>query len=100
MISEDHAKLEDHVNHVKRYGVKPVYVALAIAIFGVTAMLLVDHGPWARPHVQTADVANYHTTGEAARSVVADVAPTPPTSAIEPEPPVPRQIDPPNPKQE
>ena|SRR5579863_4847203 len=97
MISDDHAKQEDHV---KRNGVKPVYVALAIAILGVLAMLLVDHGPWARPHVQTAEVANYHTTGEAARSAGADVAPTRPNSAIEPEPPVPKQIDPPNPRQQ
>jgi hypothetical protein len=91
MISDDHAKLKV---------VKPVYVALAIAILGILAMLLVDHGPWTRPHVQTADVANYHTTGEAARAVGANVAPTPPNSAIEPQPLAPKQIDPPNPKPE
>ena len=91
MISDDHAK---------RRGVKPVHVALAIAILGILAMLLVDHGPWARPHLQTAEVANYHTTGEAARAVGAQVAPTSPKSAVEPEPQVPKQIDPPNPKPE
>jgi len=85
-------------DHAKGTSVKPVYVALAIAIFGLLAMLLVDHGPWARPHLQTAEVATYHTTGEAARAVGANVAPTPPNSAVEPEPPVPKQIDPPNPK--
>lgn len=89
MISEDHAK---------RTGAKPAYVALAIAIFGLLAMLLVDHGPWARPQLQTAEVATYHTTGEAARAAGADVAPTRPDAAIEPQPPVPKQIDPPNPK--
>lgn len=89
MISDDHAK---------QTSVKPVVVALGIAILGILAMLLVDHGPWARPHVQTAEVANYHTTGEAARAVGAAVAPTPPNSAVEPEPLVPKQIDPPNPK--
>ena len=89
MISDDHAK---------QTSVKPVYVALAIAILGILAMLVVDHGPWARPHVQTAEVANYHTTGEAARASGANVAPTRPDAAVEPEPQVPKQIDPPNPK--
>ena len=55
-------------DHAKQYGVRPVMVALAIAIFGLVAMLLVDHGPWARPHAQSAEVADFHTTGEAARA--------------------------------
>jgi hypothetical protein len=45
---------------------RPVVVAMAVAGFGVLAMLVVDHGPWSRPKVQTAEVANYKTTGEAA----------------------------------
>ena len=32
-------------SHAKQTGVRPVWVALAIAIFGVLAMLIVDHGP-------------------------------------------------------
>lgn len=91
----DHAKQD----HAKRSGVQPVRVALAIAIFGILAMLVVDHGPWNHPHVQTAAVANYHTTGEAARAVGADVAPTAPKSAIEPEPLGPKRAEPPNPEQ-
>jgi hypothetical protein len=82
----------------KYKSLRPLYVALAIAIFGILAMLLVDHGPWTRPHLQTAEVANYHTTGEAARAAGADVSPTRPDSAIEPEPVVPKPVDPPNPK--
>ena len=68
----DHAKQD----HAKR--VQPVWVALVIAIFGILAMLVVDHVPWSHPHVQTAAVANHHTTGEAARAFGADVAPTAP----------------------
>ena len=87
-------------DHVKQRGVRPVYVALAIAICGVVAMLLVDHGPWTRAHVQTADIAVYHTTGEAARAAGAAVAPTSPKLAVEPDPLVPKQVEPPNPKPE
>ena len=76
----------------------PVWVALAIAIFGVLAMLLVDHGPWNRPNVQTAEVANYKTTGEAARAVGAQVVPTAPKPEIEPEPPGPKPAQPANPQ--
>ncbi len=32
-------------DQAKRNGVQPVWIVLAIAIFGVVAMLLVDHGP-------------------------------------------------------
>jgi hypothetical protein len=87
-------------DQAQRGAVRPVYVALAIAIFGILAMLLVDHGPWTRAHVQTAEVAVYHTTGEAARAAGARVAPTPPTLAVEPDPLMPKQLEPPNPKPE
>jgi hypothetical protein len=62
----------------------PLMVAIAVAVFGVLAMLIVDHGPWSRPLVQTAEVATYRTTGEAARAVGASVTPTAPKAAIEP----------------
>jgi hypothetical protein len=87
-------------DQTKRKGVRPVYVALAVAIFGILAMLIVDHGPWTRPHLQTAEVANHQTTGQAAHAAGAAVAPTLPNSAIEPEPPMPKQAEPPNPKPE
>jgi hypothetical protein len=83
-------------DHAKRNGVQPVRVALAVAIFGILAMLVVDHGPWSRPHVQTAEIANHQTTSEAARAAGADVAPTAP-KRLEPELPVPKQVEPPNP---
>jgi len=84
-------------DQAKRNGVRPVWVALAIAVFGIAAMLVVDHGPWAHPHPQDARIAQHMTTGEAARSAGAGVTQTAPRSAIEPEPQVPKQIEPPNP---
>jgi len=74
------------------------WIALAVAIFGVLAMLIVDHGPWSRAHVQTAELANHHTTGEAARSAGAAVEPTLPRPALEPEAPGPRPAQPANPQ--
>jgi hypothetical protein len=79
-------------------GVHPVWVALGVAIFGVLAMLIVDHGPWNRPHVQTAEVANYGTTGEAARAAGAAVALTAPKPALEPEAPGPKPAQPASPE--
>jgi hypothetical protein len=87
-------------DQAKHEGVRPVWVALAIAIFGIVAMLLVDHGPWTRPHPQDAHVALYHTTGEAARAAGAKVVPTLPKSPVEPQPQVPKQVEPPNPEQQ
>jgi uncharacterized membrane protein len=84
-------------NQPKRSRV-PVMVALAVAIFGMLAMLVVDHGPWSRAHAQTADVANYHTTGAAARAAGAQVVPTEPKSNIEPAPPGPKPVQPANPE--
>jgi hypothetical protein len=75
----------------------PLMAALAIAVFGVLATLVVDHGPWSRPNVQTAEVANYKTTGAAARATGANVTPTPPKTDIEPTAPGPKPAQPANP---
>jgi len=53
----------------------PFGVALVVAVFGIAGMLLVDHGPWNRPHQQTA-LVNYGTTSAAAKAVGATVTPT------------------------
>jgi hypothetical protein len=87
-------------DHTKHKGAQPVYFALAIAITGIVAMLLVDHGPWTRPHPQNAQVAQHMTTGEAARSAGAVVVPTAPKSTLEPEPIGPKRAEPPNPEPE
>jgi hypothetical protein len=84
-------------HHSKRTGVHPVMVAVAVAIFGMLAMLIVDHGPWSHPNVQTAEVANHATTGESARAAGAAVAPTAPKPALEPEVPGPKPAQPASP---
>ena len=85
-------------DHAKRKGLQPVWVALAVAIFGILAMLVVDHGPWNHPHPQTVEIASHRTTGEAAHAAGADVVPTAPKSAIEPDPLGPKRAEPPNPE--
>jgi hypothetical protein len=85
-------------HHPKRRVVHPVMVAIAVAIFGALAMLVVDHGPWSRPDVQTAEVANHQTTGQAARAAGAAVAPTAPKPALEPEAPGPKPAQPASPE--
>jgi hypothetical protein len=80
-----------------RTGGAPLMVSIAIAVLGVLSMLLVDHGPWSKPKVQHPVVANYSTTGEAARAAGAQVMPTEPKLEVEPEPPVPKPVHPVNP---
>jgi hypothetical protein len=71
----------------------PMVASIAVAVFGVLAMLLVDHGPWNRPHLKTAMV-NYGNTASAAKAVGATVTPTEPKSPIEPEAPGPKRAQP------
>jgi hypothetical protein len=59
-------------------------------------MLVVDHGPWSKPKVQHPMVANYSTTGEAARASGAQVMPTERKLDVEPNPPVPKPVHPAN----
>jgi len=82
--------------HSKHKG--PALVALAIAVFGVLAMLIVDHGPWSRPRVETAEVADHRTTGEAARLAGATIQPTEPKAPLQPEAPGPKPAQPANPQ--
>jgi hypothetical protein len=72
-------------------------IAAAVAIFGVLAMLIVDHGPWSHPKVQTAEVADYKTTGAAARAAGATVTPTSPKPELEPDAPGPKPAQPASP---
>jgi hypothetical protein len=74
----------------------PLVVASAIAAFGLLAMALVDHGPWNKPNIQTAEI-NYSTTDAAARAVGAKVTPTLPKPALEPVAPGPKPAQPINP---
>jgi hypothetical protein len=84
--------------HSKRSGGKPLTAAIVIAVLGVFGMLIVDHGPWNKPKVQTAAIANYTTTGEAARAVGATVMPTEPKPALEPVAAGPKPVHPASPE--
>jgi hypothetical protein len=74
----------------------PVVIAAAVAVLGILAMLIVDHGPWSRPHIKTAEMANFTTTGAAAQAAGATVTPTEPKAQIEPVPPGPKPVHPAN----
>jgi hypothetical protein len=84
-------------NQLNRSGGKPLAIAIAVAVLGVAGILIVDHGPWNKPEVQPATVANYSTTGEAARAAGAKVMPTEPKLQLEPDPPGPDPVHPANP---
>jgi hypothetical protein len=75
----------------------PLVVALTVAIVGLVSLLLVDHGPWNRPRVQSQGAVNYATTAEAAHAVGARVSPTAPKAALEPDAPGPKPAQPANP---
>jgi hypothetical protein len=76
-----------------QYRHAPMIASIAVAAFGISAILLVDHGPWNRPHLKTAMV-NYGNTASAAKAVGATVTPTQPKPAIEPETPGPKRAQP------
>jgi hypothetical protein len=86
----------DTEDRLSRTGGAPLKVAIAVAVLGVLGMLVVDHGPWSKPKVQHPMVANYSTTGEAARAAGAHVMPTEPKLDVEPNPPVPKPVHPAN----
>ena len=91
---------QDHSNdekHSPRKVGSPVMVAAAVAVAGVLAMVVVDHGPWSRPQTETAEVANHRSTGEAARAAGATVTPTAPKLEVEPVAPGPKRAQTVNP---
>jgi hypothetical protein len=55
---------------------RPVLAAMAVAVFGVLAMLIVDHGPWNRPQLQTAEDANGAQAGARTESARAETRST------------------------
>jgi hypothetical protein len=93
-MTQDHSNDEKH--SPRRVG-SPVMVAAAVAVAGVLAIVVVDHGPWSRPHTETAEVANHRSTGEAARAAGATVTPTASKSEVEPGTPGPRRAQTVNP---
>jgi hypothetical protein len=92
--------IENHSTriHTTRRGGIPLLVVIVIAVLGVLGMLIVDHGSWNKPKLQTAAMAHYSTTGEAARAVGAIVVPTERKPQVEPEAPGPKPVYPANPE--
>jgi hypothetical protein len=72
----------------------PPLVVSAFAGIGLTALLLVDHGPWSKPKVQPAEFVRYSSTAAAAKAVGATVVPTPPKAPLEPTAPGPKPVHP------
>jgi hypothetical protein len=73
---------------------RPIGIAVAIAIAGILILLIANHGPWNKPHVQ---IGGSSTTAEAAQSAGATVTATEPKLALEPDPPGPKPAQPANP---
>jgi len=91
------AKEHSEVRHRSRTGGTPLMVAIAVAVLGVFGTVVVDYYLW-KPKVQPAVIANYNTTGEAARAAGAQVVPTDPRLQVEPDPAGPKPVHPVNPE--
>jgi hypothetical protein len=77
-----------------RRSVWPLLITIAVAVFGVCSMLIVDHGLWNRRPVPNPKMAHYATTEDAAKAVGATVTHTTPKPAIEPVPAGPKPVQP------
>jgi hypothetical protein len=69
----------------------PLAVAMTVAAFGLLALLVVNHGPWHRPHIQSEE--SLPNTAAAAQAAGATVTPAEPKSMIEPASPGPKRAN-------
>jgi hypothetical protein len=76
----------------------PLLVAIAVAVLGVLGMLIVDHGPWNKPKVQTVAMVHDSIPGEAVRAAAAIVIPSEPSPRLEPDLPGSKPVHPANPQ--
>jgi len=81
-------------NHWKRMLGHPVVIAIAVACFRRAGNADCRSWPVDQARVQTAEVANHKTTGDAAGAVGAKVIPTAPKSEFEPNVPGPKPAEP------
>ena len=72
----------------------PVAIAGVVAVLGLVALLVVDHGPWNKPVVKPPTAVLQGDTASAAREVGATVTPTDPKPALEPVAPGPKPVNP------
>ena len=68
----------------------PAIWAMGVAVFGLLALLLFNHGPWNKPQLHNGT----NTTAASARAVGATVEPTAPKSDLEPKAPGPKPVAP------
>ena len=84
-------------NYERKQSFGPIVIAAAVAAFGLLSLVIVNHGPWNRPQIQSPEVHRDTTTRDAAQTAGAKITPTEPKLAIEPEPLGPKPAQPPNP---
>jgi hypothetical protein len=74
-----------------RRSVWPLLIAAAVAVVGVSSLLILDHGLWNRP-VPSPLVVRYESTDDAAKGEGATITPTRPKPALEPAAPGPKRV--------
>ena len=62
----------------------PVIIATVVAVMGLVGLLLVNHGPWNKPKVQSETRIQYGATAGAAAATGAAVTPTEKKPELEP----------------
>jgi hypothetical protein len=77
----------------------PAMIATAIAAIGLLSLILVDHGPWSTPKVESETMIQYGLTAGAAAAAGATVTSTAPKPARESVAPGPKPAQPANPDQ-
>jgi hypothetical protein len=72
----------------------PLLITIAVGVFGVCSMLIVDHGLLNRLPVPNPKMVHYTTTEDAAKAVGATVTHTTPKPVLEPVPAGPKPVHP------
>lgn len=73
---------------------QPVLIAIAVATVGIVSLLVVNHGPWNKPQIQTLEAVVYNSTASAAQAAGATVTPTAHDMALDPVAPGPKPAQP------
>ena len=81
--------------HIDRARLAAFAAAVALACIVVLTLQIRDR--WHSPEIKSAYVAEHTTTGQAAHSAGASIAPTDPKLMVEPSPDGPKQAQPANP---
>jgi hypothetical protein len=98
-FAEPASSLHMDKNSTKRSSFGPVLISAAVAVVGLLALVLVDHGPWNKPQVQSETMVQFGTTAAAAQAAGATVSETAPKPVLEPVAPGPKPAQPAIPEQ-